>query len=1742
MSTNYEHNGEDETQAARRTAHALGQTDGAEWAEVEREMAASPQARQEVEAAAAMAQRLKEAAQLTPPAVHSPELRAAVEERLTALESAAQTAVSGAVRSWRRRLITWAVSAAALSLVAVTIMQSMKYSGRGESRQVAQSPASPRLDAPNKDLNEAAEIVARGAQPNSDRTQLESAEPVLTSPTKRSAITWQSLADSQRLPVTPPSSTPPQLYSDIVNPQGVGTTAGTGSTYSLQMTYDPNRLNTSSDGYIPAQGAQSSGNQAYNVGSSPVQVLAGANAYSGATTINGGAVQMANGARIGGEHVYSGAGMLNGNSPLILGYRDAKGLGNVHVAGGAINITNGAMIATTSGAGFMLSGASGVESYSGNIAGTLNVSGGLTYNSSNTYTGGTTVASGGVIAGNNASDFNSNDATNPLGQKPPSAGEPDKGVAAVGTHIVELKTSHEAMEQALKAFEREGVDKSGDGKSTTDAKPHDSNSSGQGVVKPVQIETLPGLDVMVIKANPGDVAKVEGLVKRAEEHEARPLQAEGKPAVASAAPAEPREAAHNLAIARTEQGFEEEKARIAAIERDYEARQADGRHEVLSESSGQITAEKERKARHEPNSGGSQGSVGSSRSPDQSIRAAGRDEARLKQLVESGDLEGARAVRERLRRELESIGAGDDRTASLRGQNAVNVVGEYRRELDKLQTEASQLRQQLQNQSLPGNERQRVSDQLVKANEVITEFGKEVARIEATTVKIDSKKPLETWKPARVVPNASRLMVGEKEELPLKGMQVDVRVDGFRARVLLDLYYLNDRGQQLEGNFQLRLPDEAAPYFFAFGRTVYQARQVTPSNSMFFKPQEVSLGDTTPEKILRLRENSWDPKVAKMVPKEKAAMAYREMERRRIDPALVEWSGAGVFQCRVFPLAPQSLHRVTIGYDVDLVRVGDDLELRLDLPEWQSATGAPATVVDLNVAATDARQVSLDAPATQSPDGRRLAYRLVDPKQRPLTVRLRKPGTLMLTGNDEATGNYFATRVTLPLPEGQGEVRSQKSEVRSQKAVFLVDTSLSAGPRFPLWTKMLRATLTNNRDQIKQFAVLFFNVETFWWQEKYVDNTPENVDAVLSYADNLALEGATDLGRALQEAAAPKWRKAEAKAAPDLFLLSDGAATWGEDRWGLLAAAITGKSKAAETALTPGPSPKGRGESSALFAYRTGLAGGDSRLLGYLAERTGGAVFSLVGEVEIATASVAHRNRPWRLTGLEMAGAHDVLVAGRPQYVYPGQQLTIVGRLESPIGGSSPGSTPPNITFTLQQGSATQTVKVAMEQVIPSDLAGRTFGQVATNQLEDVAGVEQSAEPVATAYARHFRITGRTCSLLMLESEQDYARFNIKPEEDNFVVRQRPADPIVSKTIADTVAAMSDPKTNFLAWYNRLAASEVRFDLPAALKVYIDGLPNEAFAVVPQALVCKLRLRRDLPEKLGRPWQTGMPDYDATDAEAQRRLAAVGADDALRCLSSLVEERPGDTSLARDLAFTAIDWQRPGEAYHLLRRASNARTFEPVTFHAMAHCLEQMGRADLAIIYYELACGGQWDPRFGDMHNIAMLDYARFLRRVVQENGGGKGDSPIFAKTKIGTVPYAQSRLAALDAMNLRDTADVAALVFWNTDGTDVDLHVIEPSGEECFYQHTQTASGGHISRDVTTGYGPELYLLPKAPSGRYEISAHYYATDMNRASTRTKVLAFIYENWGAKDEHVAIKSLALNGQKEKQELGVVKR
>jgi len=863
-----------------------------------------------------------------------------------------------------------------------------------------------------------------------------------------------------------------------------------------------------------------------------------------------------------------------------------------------------------------------------------------------------------------------------------------------------------------------------------------------------------------------------------------------------------------------------------------------------------------------------------------------------------------------------------------------------------------------------------------------------------------------------------------------------------------------------------------------------------------------------PGQIMAERRDAWlAPKEARMVPREQAAQAYGQTVRRRVDPALVEWAGAGVFNARVFPLQAGQLHRIVVGYDVDLVRIGDALEYKLELPEK-----LPGAVVDISVAAPAGAAAAVTpaaaprgAPAA-APRGApgRQRFHFDSPKERTIAVRLDRPdraGAPLIAGRDPGLGDVFAAQVVPALPDA-APARGNDA------AVFLVDTSLSSSPdRFNVWLRLLRAVLEQNQGALRRFNVLFFGVDAHWYAPGYVENTPANVDALLAFAQTLALEGATDLGAALAEAARPAWLPGVAGAgAPrhDVFLLSDGAATWGEGNLHALGRALAA------------------GAAGPLFAYQTGLAGTDVAALSHLARETGGAVFSVTGESEVARAATAHRARPWRLLGARLAGATDVLLAGRPTTLFPGQTLLAVGR-----GAIAPGAA---LELTVERDGRTAVVKAPLAAAIPSSLAARAYGQIATAQLEEL---EDATAGAARAYAMHFRVTGRTCSLLMLESEADYARAGIGPEllpeATGRAVAAAPAGALVERTLRETYARLGDPKQAFLGMLARLERTPgVTFRADAAYRAAVTALPGDAFAVPSAPLATRLRARAQLSPAVLAQLAAHQLDYDAISADAQLRRGAFGPADALKTLSSLVEENPGDAVLARDVGYSAMDLGLRPQAYHLFRRVAELRPYEPQTYRAMAQALAAMGNADLALAYYEIPLQGAWDGRFGDLRKIVELDYLRLLRRITS----GAVPSRLF--------DYARARLAAISqSVGLRN-ADVLVTITWNTDNSDVDLHVVEPSGEECFYQHRKTRIGGQLTQDVTQGYGPEMYVLPRAPKGRFAIRAHYYARDRNRASARTKVYATITEGWGTASERTTEKVVTLTDGREWHDLATL--
>lgn len=100
----------------------------------------------------------------------------------------------------------------------------------------------------------------------------------------------------------------------------------------------------------------------------------------------------------------------------------------------------------------------------------------------------------------------------------------------------------------------------------------------------------------------------------------------------------------------------------------------------------------------------------------------------------------------------------------------------------------------------------------------------------------------------------------------------------------------------------------------------------------------------------------------------------------------------------------------------------------------------------------------------------------------------------------------------------------------------------------------------------------------------------------------------------------------------------------------------------------------------------------------------------------------------------------------------------------------------------------------------------------------------------------------------------------------------------------------------------------------------------------------------------------------------------------------------------------------------------------------------------------------------------------------------------------------------------LLDT-DVRVVVEWTADDADIDLWVDEPNGERVYYSQPLSSSGGHISNDMTQGYGPEEYLIRHAPQGSYAVRINGYRADRINPNGPGHVLIRLIRNHARKNQ-----------------------
>lgn len=972
--------------------------------------------------------------------------------------------------------------------------------------------------------------------------------------------------------------------------------------------------------------------------------------------------------------------------------------------------------------------------------------------------------------------------------------------------------------------------------------------------------------------------------------------------------------------------------------------------------------------------------------------------------------------------------------------------------------------------------------------------------------KPDPEKGPATWKRDGKSPSFARVYVGDGNALELVSISVTVTVEGPRSRTLVDHIFHNPHGRQLEGTFEYPMPTGASPSYFAMflgqTRDTVPARFAGRDNAPPL-PQE-KLAQLTPDQLVKhISAADWGTlQEARVVNPQKALETYEDTVRGRIDPALLEYAGGNTFRGRVFPIPPKGYNRVLIAYE-ELLPISQEKAIyrfplpNCDLKEMQFT---------LQARTDDAKDIAVRPDDFQKQEGgSQLLYTKTWSGKGPggdvvFAFTPNKPTIQAISGKQGENGPLYVYARVRP------ELKIQEAKPFARHAVFLLDCSQSEHPdRFAVSMKLLRKILESDAE-IQQFNVLAFNVGSAWVDPTgWLPNTPAGRDKVFERLDGVVLEGATDIGAALDKLSKPEFEQTPGLPM-NVFVLSDGQVTWGEPD----VAHLVGRFEARCSFSTR------------FHCYRIGLGAENLELFEALT-RKGGGIFNVFGEADVTAAASAHRQQCMEVEKVRFLGGDlslsEVLIAGRKAAVYPGGDLIIAAKANKP--GKS----------TLLVEGKFMGQKFAEEYPIEiaatGELAPRGWAEIAVASV--LALNDPNLDSLVTAYCQQFGIASRVASFLVLENPADYKRLDLEAERGKTVPGGDMGKFLDEawKSLAKVVSAKEafvrflqrvDPRIKFTSsgqvdHYKKLLAAQTDadFELPSAV---IKGAILHRGDVPPTYLAQRDADRRNPETYL---------------AESRRRLNAQDTDGAVRVLSTIIEEHPTRGDALRLVGWRLLDMKQPVHAARLFERVQRSRPFEPHSYLDLARALEECGKYGMAAVQYELVLAGTWHQRFHQsLKVVAAEEYARMMRAAIQAKAVKGELADLFG-----------DRLEKMDPRKFQ--SDLRVSISWNTDATDIDLWVIEPTGEKCFYQNRNTKLGGQLTEDVTQGFGPERYVMKKAAKGEYVVLVHYYSVNPNLLAGETHVSVIVTRNAGTPQEEVQRHTVILKKHNEQIEVCRIK-
>ncbi len=413
--------------------------------------------------------------------------------------------------------------------------------------------------------------------------------------------------------------------------------------------------------------------------------------------------------------------------------------------------------------------------------------------------------------------------------------------------------------------------------------------------------------------------------------------------------------------------------------------------------------------------------------------------------------------------------------------------------------------------------------------------------------------------------------------------------------------------------------------------------------------------------------------------------------------------------------------------------------------------------------------------------------------------------------------------------------------------------------------------------------------------------------------------------------------------------------------------------------------------------------------------------------------------------------------------------------------------------------------------------------------------------------SKKFSVPSDTTSLLVLENAQDYSRYGIEPPE----IFKEEYDKLQKSKEIQQENALSNFKqewNRYIKWWqtdfpkdepvlnkkekefptpvNGLYDNDIVF-LPELSRSY-EAMPDEfnEFVYEDEATenetsesniiiqdesesVGKIYLQKwnsndEISERIRNSEENMAYDIylDAREdfkqsagfyLECSELLAEKGLKEkAIRVLSTLAEISGEDRSVLRLLANKLTQMEQYEIAEKIYRQILEISPYEAQSYLDLGKCLHELGKNQEAI---EI------------MYKVITLPDLRFFPGIT-----------LITMKEINSIIHTTDNLdiSFIDPYFIADLPlDLRIVLSWDTDNTDIDLHVIDPNNEETYYSHKLSYQGGLNSDDNTSGFGPEDYSLKTAKKGIYRVEVNFYGNYQQKISDKTHVYLDFYTNWG---------------------------